>query len=97
MWERRTAIVSTWAFSKEGDTKDAFAIATLLLHDKEDLIHKATGWMLRSAGTKDPKGLYHFLDMHAATMPRTMLRYSIEKFDTKRKQLYMNKKHNMIS
>ncbi len=96
MWERRTAIVSTWAFSKDGDTKDAFAIATLLLRDTEDLIHKATGWMLRSAGTRDKKALLHFLDTHAMTMPRTMLRYSLEKFDAKQKSLYMKMKNTLV-
>ncbi len=89
MWERRTAIVSTWAFSREGDTKDAYKIAEMLMHDKEDLIHKATGWMLRSAGAKDRKGLERFLEIHAGQMPRTMLRYSIEKFSPKERTRFM--------
>ncbi|MCC7357055.1 DNA alkylation repair protein [Candidatus Uhrbacteria bacterium] len=91
MWERRTAIVSTWAFSKQGDTKDVFMLAEMLLQDKEDLLHKATGWMLRSAGSKDQKGLITFLDAHADVMPRTMLRYSLEKFPMKERMKYMKK------
>jgi 3-methyladenine DNA glycosylase AlkD len=79
LWERRTAIVSTWWFIRSGDLDDAFAIAELLRGDQEDLIHKATGWMLRYAGDKDPARLREYLDRYAATMPRTMLRYSIEK------------------
>lgn len=79
VWKRRIAIVSTFAFLREGETKDTFRIARLLLNDKEDLIHKATGWLLREAGKRDRKGLYRFLTKHAATMPRTTLRYAIER------------------
>ena len=73
MWERRTAIVSTWYFIRAGQTRDAIALSALLLTDREDLIHKATGWMLRYVGDVDPAGLIGFLDEHAATMPRTAL------------------------
>ncbi|TMI62768.1 MAG: DNA alkylation repair protein [Bacteroidetes bacterium] len=90
IWERRTAILSTCYFIRQGKLDDTFKIATLLVHDKEDLIHKATGWMLRFAGTKNPKTLKAFLDKHAATMPRTLLRYSIEHFNKKEKEYYMN-------
>ncbi len=89
IWKRRTAIVTTCTFIRQGDTSDAFAIAEILMHDKEDLIHKATGWMLRFAGDKEHKKLLQLLDKHAATMPRTMLRYSIEKFDKKKRDYYM--------
>ncbi len=80
LWERRTAIVSTWYFIRDGDTADAISISAALLGDKEDLIHKATGWMLRSVGEVERPVLLAFLDEHAATMPRTALRYAIEKF-----------------
>lgn len=91
-WERRTAIVSTWAFSRQGDTDDAFRIAAILLNDKEDLIHKATGWMLRAAGAKNRPQLLNFLDKHAATMPRTALRYAIEHFDEQQRRHYLGRK-----
>ena len=71
IWERRTAILSTCYFIRKGDVADTFAIAALLLKDKEDLVHKATGWMLRFAGDKNANQLKQFLDKHAATMPRT--------------------------
>ena len=82
MWERRTAIVSTSFFIRQGDVDDTFRIAEVLLDDQEDLIHKAAGGWLREAGKKD-HGLRseRFLDEHAATMPRTMLRYAIEHLD----------------
>lgn len=94
IWERRTAIVGTGQFIRQGDVADTFKIAELLLKDKEDLIHKATGWMLRSAGGADRKMLLRFLDKHAATMPRTLLRYSIENIDKKQREHYMSMKRN---
>lgn len=90
IWERRTAILSTAYFIRQNDLDDTFRIAELLVKDKEDLIHKATGWMLRFAGDKDRKRLLEFLDKHAATMPRTLLRYSIEKLDPKKRAYYMS-------
>jgi 3-methyladenine DNA glycosylase AlkD len=92
IWERRTAILSTCYFIRQGDTADTFKIAEMLVHDKEDLVHKATGWMLRFAGTKDKKNLISFLDKYAATMPRTLLRYSIEHFNKKEREYYMGMK-----
>ena len=92
IWERRTAILSTCYFLRQGDTTDTFKIADILVYDKEDLVHKATGWMLRFAGTKDRKKLISFLDKYAATMPRTLLRYSIEHFNKKDKEYYMKMK-----
>jgi 3-methyladenine DNA glycosylase AlkD len=94
IWERRTAILSTCYFIRKNDLDDTFKIAELLVHDKEDLIHKATGWMLRFAGDKDPKRLLAFLDKYAPTMPRTLLRYSIEKLGAKQKESYMKMKSN---
>jgi hypothetical protein len=92
IWERRTAILSTCYFIRRGDTSDTFKIAEILVKDKEDLIHKATGWMLRFAGAKDQKKLIAFLNKHAATMPRTLLRYSIEHFNKKERDYYLNMK-----
>jgi 3-methyladenine DNA glycosylase AlkD len=92
MWERRTAIVSTAYFIRQRDLDNTFKIAEMLLNDKEDLVHKATGWMLRFAGDKDRARLLSFLDKHAATMPRVMLRYAIEKFDKKQRDHYLSLK-----
>lgn len=94
IWERRTAIVSTGYFIKHQDTADTFKIAELLLDDPEDLIHKATGWMLRSAGGQP---LLQFLDQHAATMPRTTLRYAIEHLDKEQRDYYLGLKKSQLS
>lgn len=93
MPERRTAIVSTLYFIGNGDVDDAFKLAEMLLHDKEDLIHKAVGWALRFAGDKDRQRLRRFLDKHAATMPRVTLRYATEHFDRKLREKYMKMKN----
>lgn len=92
IWERRTAILSTCYFIRQGETTDTFKIAEILVNDKEDLVHKATGWMLRFAGAKDRKTLIAFLNKYAATMPRTLLRYSIEHFSKKEREYYMGMK-----
>ncbi|MCK6585287.1 MAG: DNA alkylation repair protein [Anaerolineales bacterium] len=92
MPERRTAIVSTLHFIGKGDVEDAFKLAEILLHDEEDLIHKANGWALRFAGDKDRKRLLQFLDEHAATMPRVTLRYATEHLDKKSRDRYLNRK-----
>ena len=88
LWERRTAIVSTWYFIRAGQTDDALALAKILLGDKQDLIHKATGWMLRYTGDIDKPALLAFLDAHATVMPRTMLRYAIEKLPPEQRAHY---------
>jgi 3-methyladenine DNA glycosylase AlkD len=90
IWERRTAIVATGQLIRNGETADTFKIAEILLKDKEDLVHKGTGWMLRTAGSVHRDKLLNFLDKHAATMPRTCLRYAIEKFDKKERDHFMS-------
>ena len=92
VWERRTAIVSTYYFVRQGDVADTFKIAEMLLNDNHDLIHKATGGWLREAGKKDPQELLSFLDKHAATMPRTALRYAIERLSKKQRTHYLGMK-----
>jgi 3-methyladenine DNA glycosylase AlkD len=88
IWERRIAMVSTMAFIREGDLKDTFAIAVLLLGDEHDLIHKAVGWMLREAGKRSEPELLRFLKQNYAAAPRTALRYAIERFpEAQRKRL----------
>jgi 3-methyladenine DNA glycosylase AlkD len=94
MWERRTAIVGTAYLIRQGDVDDTFKIAEILVNDKEDLVHKGTGWMLRAAGEVDRQKLLKFLDQYAATMPRTLLRYAIEKLDKEQRTHYMNMKKN---
>ncbi len=96
IWERRTAIVSTSQFISHNDFGNTFAISELLLNDKEDLIHKAVGWMLREAGKRDQQALKEFLDKHAATMPRTALRYSLEKFGSDDKAHYMSLRQSNV-
>ncbi len=86
MWERRISIVSTYAFIKKNSFETTFEISELLLGDKEDLIHKAVGWMLREAGKRNQEKEEEFLKKHYKRMPRTMLRYSIEKFPEKKRK-----------
>ena len=81
LWERRISIVSTWYFIRKNDLSWTFKMAEILLNDPEDLIHKATGWMLREAGKRDEEKLKNWLSQHAPLMPRTMLRYAIERFN----------------
>ncbi len=92
MPERRTAIVSTGYFIRLGDVEDTFKIAELLIEDEHDLIHKATGWMLRAAGGVDRQKLVAFLDTYAASMPRVTLRYATEHLDKKQRDGYLQRK-----
>lgn len=89
LWERRIAIIATYRFIKQDQYDDTLRIAHKLLDDKEDLIHKAVGWMLREVGNRDRSIEVAFLDKHYQSMPRTMLRYAIEKFDEKQRQHYL--------
>jgi len=91
LWERRIAIVSTYAFIKNGKFGDTIKLSEILLKDKHDLMQKAVGWMLREMGKKDEKELLKFLNMHCKEMPRTMLRYSIERLDESKRKFYMGK------
>ncbi len=91
LWEKRIAMISTYAFIRNNDFKDTLAISEILLHDKHDLIHKAVGWMLREMGKRDEKTLKLFLDKHYKSMPRTALRYSLERLSEKDKKNYMEK------
>lgn len=91
IWERRIAMVSTFAFIKAGRAKEPLAIASRLLADKHDLIHKAVGWMLRETGKRaSESALLSFLDHNAAKMPRTALRYAIERLGPKQRMYYLN-------
>lgn len=91
LWEQRIAIVSTMTFIRQNDFKDALLLSEIYLTHKHDLIHKASGWMLREVGKRDEGALTGFLDIHHKQMPRTMLRYSIEKLSPEQKKHYMTK------
>tara|TARA_Y100000310_G_C20638566_1_gene792575 strand:- start:469 stop:1170 length:702 start_codon:yes stop_codon:yes gene_type:complete len=91
LWEKRIAILATFAFIKNNQFEDTLKISTLLLNDKHDLIHKAVGWMLRELGKRNQKVEEEFLKQHHKTMPRTMLRYAIERFSDGKKEFYMKK------
>jgi len=91
-WERRTAIVSTYYFIRQGDVDDTFGIAEILVNDDHDLINKAVGGWIREAGKRDRQKLLNFLDKHAATMPRVALRYAIEHLDKKQRGHYLSMK-----
>lgn len=93
IWERRIAILSTFYFIYQKESQDTLQLAEILLHDSEDLIHKAVGWMLREVGKRvSEKDLTMFLDKHAHEMPRTMLRYSLEHLKPQQRQKYLKQK-----
>jgi len=92
LWERRIAVVSTYSLIKNGEYSDTLRLSQELISDKQDLMHKAVGWMLREVGKKDEKVLVEFLEKNCSKMPRTALRYSIERMDEKKRKYFMRKK-----
>ncbi len=92
LWDRRIAMLATFAFIRSGELEWTFRLAERFLDAPEDLMHKAAGWMLREAGKRDERALRKFLDRHAAVMPRTMLRYSLEKLPVLDRKRYMAKR-----
>jgi 3-methyladenine DNA glycosylase AlkD len=91
LWEKRIAIIATFYYIKKEEFKDALRVSEILLNDSHDLIHKAVGWMLREIGKKDEKVLEKFLEKHYKNMPRTMLRYSIERLPEERRKMYLRR------
>jgi 3-methyladenine DNA glycosylase AlkD len=89
LWDRRIAMIATFFFIRRGEFADALRIAAILVGDDHDLIHKAVGWMLREVGQRDLEAEEAFLKRHYKKMPRTMLRYAIEKLPEPRRQAYL--------
>jgi 3-methyladenine DNA glycosylase AlkD len=89
LWERRIAIMASFHFIKQGEFAETLKLAECLMHDEHDLIHKAVGWMLREVGKRDQNAEEQFLQKHYRQMPRTMLRYAIERFPEKKRQDYL--------
>lgn len=89
VWERRISVLATFHYIAQRRFKTALRIARMLLHDQHDLIHKAAGWMLREVGKKDQTVLEKFLDQYGQVMPRTMLRYAIEKMSAEKRKYYL--------
>jgi 3-methyladenine DNA glycosylase AlkD len=91
LWEKRISILATYSFIKNNIFEYTLKLSKLFLKEKHDLMHKAVGWMLREIGKKDVKKLEEFLNIYSKEMPRTMLRYAIEKFDESKRKYYLNK------
>jgi len=91
LWERRIAVLSAFSFLRNNDHEDILKIAEILLKDEHDLIHKAVGWMLREVGKRDKEVEVSFLKKYYQKMPRTMLRYAIEKFNDRERKFFMKK------
>ncbi|RKY37057.1 MAG: DNA alkylation repair protein [Candidatus Omnitrophota bacterium] len=92
LWQKRIAVVASFCFIKNNDFSHTLKIAEILITDKQDLIHKAVGWMLREVGKRNITAEEEFLKKHCHRMPRTMLRYAIEKFSDEKRQLYLKKR-----
>jgi 3-methyladenine DNA glycosylase AlkD len=92
LWKNRIAVVATWHFIRKNDLKDILQLSEMLMHHPHDLMHKAIGWMLREAWKRDPLAIEEFLDEHADVMPRTMLRYAIEKMEKNLQKTYLDAK-----
>ena len=90
LWERRIAMLSTFCFIRNDQFADALKLAEILLRDQEDLIHKATGWMLREVGKRNTDIAENFLKTHCRIMPRTMLRYAIERLSPAKRKMYLD-------
>ena len=91
LWDNRIAIVSTYAFIRKGQLEDTYVLSDIMMHHPHDLMHKAIGWMLREAGKRNPERLYDYVMSYRADMPRTMLRYAIEKFSPKERAILMKR------
>jgi 3-methyladenine DNA glycosylase AlkD len=89
LWERRVAVLATFHFIRRGEFVETLAVARALLSDREDLIHKAVGWMLREVGKRDPEAEEQFLKEHYRRMPRVMLRYAVERFPEEKRRRYL--------
>jgi 3-methyladenine DNA glycosylase AlkD len=92
LWERRIAIMSTFAYIRNKEFQYSLDLAKILINDSHDLMHKAVGWMLREVGNRDEKVLCDFLDENIKQMPRTMVRYAIEKLEESKRKYYLNLK-----
>ncbi len=93
LWDRRMSMVATWAFIRKSDVFPTIALAEKLLHDKEDLMHKAIGWMLRESWKREPNIIEDFLLQHYTHLPRTTLRYAIEKMEESKRKDFLNMKY----
>lgn len=91
LWDNRIAIVSTYAFIRKGQLDDTYVLSDLMMKHPHDLMHKAIGWMLRETGKRNPERLYDYVMNHRADMPRTMLRYAIEKFSPTERSVLMKR------